>query len=206
MATMDKKILSMYSGGLDSAGSLYRLLTGDEFMGFEVHVHHMHMVNRENRAVAEEQAVARTLKQFSGSEFRSFRYTESVHRYDFMRRDMLWDMDMCAFMAGNICVADPSIAHVAMGRTRTDIKGGGEYFLQRMERAQKIFKAVISLDETEATYIFPAMEMAKAEIWAMLPRPLREATWSCRKPVYDEDRKPSICGTCATCKERLGFD
>jgi len=203
---MNQKILCMYSGGLDSAGVLHRLLADAEFADFEVHVHHMHMVNRENRAVAEGQAVARTLKLFSGDNFRPFRFTQSLHKYDFMRRDMLWDMDMCALMAGNICVADPAIAHVAMGRTQTDIEAGGESFLKRMERAQKIFKAAISLDETEAIYIFPVMEMNKTEIWAMLPKDIRLSTWSCRRPSYDDKKQPAICGKCNTCKERQEFD
>lgn len=203
---MSQKILCMYSGGLDSAGVLYRLLVDDEFADYEVHVHHMHMVNRENRAVAEEKAVGRTLKIMSGDEYRPFFYTQSLHRYEFMRKGMIWDMDMSAFMAGNICAADSSIVHVGMGRTRTDLESGGEAFMQRMERAQTIFQTVISLDETEATYIFPVVDMTKAEIWAMLPVELREATWSCRKPVYDEDKQPSPCGKCSTCKDRKAFD
>lgn len=203
---MTETILCMYSGGLDSAGVLHRLLTVDEYVDFEVHVHHMHVVNRENRAPAEGEAVGRTLKLFAGDEYRPYRFTQSLHRYDFMRRDMVWDMDLCAFLAGNICAAAPSIRHVAMGRTATDVESGGEEFLKRMERAQAIFKAVISLDESEASYIFPVVDLTKAEIWEMLPATIREATWSCRRPVYDEERKPTPCGRCATCKERAAID
>lgn len=203
---MKDKILAMYSGGLDSAGVLYRLLTDTQFAGYEVHVHHMHVVNRENRAPAEGTAVAQTLKLMTGEAYRPFKFTQSLHRYDFMRKGMVWDMDLSAFMAGNICAADPTIKHVAMGRTRTDVESGGEDFLKRMERAQTIFKAIISLDASNATYIFPAVDLTKAEIWEMLPAPIRQATWSCRRPVYDDDRKPSPCCACATCKERAEFD
>ncbi|MDC0336512.1 7-cyano-7-deazaguanine synthase [Pseudodesulfovibrio sp.] len=202
---MTQTILAMYSGGLDSAGVVYRLLKDDEFAEFDVHVHHMHVVNRENRAMAEGKAVARTLKLFAGDGFRPYKYTESLHRFDFMRRDIVWDMDLCAFVAGNICAADPAIKHVAMGRTRTDVASGGDDFLKRMERAQTVFQAVISLDETEASYIFPVVDMTKQEIWDMLPEPIAVATWSCRRPVYDDERNPSPCGACATCKERAEF-
>lgn len=199
---MNQKILAMYSGGLDSAGVLYRLLTDDAYADFEVHVHHMHVVNRENRAPAEGAAVAQTLKLMSGEGYRPYRFTQSLHRYDFMRKDMVWDMDLCAFVAGNICAADTTIKHVAMGRTRTDIESGGEYFGKRMERAQAIFKAVISLDESEASYIFPVVDLTKQEVWDLLPNALREASWSCRRPKYDDDRNPTPCSQCATCKER----
>lgn len=202
---MERKLLCMYSGGLDSVGVLYRLLTDDAYADHGVHVHHMHVVNRENRAPAEAEAVQRTLGLMQGGGYRPFRVTQSLHRYDFMRRDMLWDMDLCAFMAGNICAADPTIVHVAMGRTATDVDSGGEGFRRRMDRAQQIFKAVISLDESEATYIFPVVEMTKAEIWSMLPGPLREASWSCRRPVYDEGKRPRPCGKCATCRQRAEF-
>lgn len=192
----------MFSGGLDSTGVLYRLLTADEFMDFDVHVHHMHVVNRENRAPAEGEAVFKLLRLFRGADmYRGFQTTESLHRYDFMRKDMIWDMDLTAFMAGNICSADPLIQHVAMGRTKTDIESGGEKFLQRMERAQVIFKGVLSLEDTDASYIFPVLEMSKQDVWDMLPSAIREATWSCRTPIYDEQKTPSPCGQCMTCLE-----
>ena len=203
---MNPVILSMYSGGLDSVGVLYRLLADDQFADFDVHVHHMHVVNRENRAVAEERAVAKTLALFKeGVDYRPFKFTQSLHRYDFMQKGMVWDMDLCAFVAGNICAVDPNIAHVAMGRTNTDLDGGGEGFLKRMERAQTIFKAVISLDETDATYIFPVVEQSKEAVWNMLPDPLRQASWSCRRPVYDAERNPTPCGKCYSCLERAKF-
>lgn len=199
---MKRKILAMYCGGLDSAGALYRLLTDPEFEDADIHVHHMHVVNQENRAPAENEAVRKTLKIMSGDGYKPHVYTQSLHRYEFIRRDLAWNRDLSAFIAGNICVADPSITNVAMGRTRTDLEKGGEPFLERMERAQKIFKAVISLDESDASYIFPVVKMTKKDIWDMLPGPIRHATWACRRPVYDKDKRPFACGKCNSCKER----
>lgn len=203
---MNQKILCMYSGGLDSAGVLYRLLTGDEFADYVIHVHHMHVITLENRAPAEDMAVRQTLKMMKGDGFRPFLYTRSLHRYDFMRQPMIWEMDLCAFMAGNICVADPAIRHVALGRTKTDIETGGQSFVKRTERAQTVFETIISLDDVDPGYIFPVLEMSKREVWDMLPVPIREATWSCRRPVYDAEKQPTACCTCPTCRKRSGVE
>lgn len=195
-----RKILSMFSGGVDSVGALYRLLTDDEYKDFDIYVHHMHLFNRENRAMAERQAVIKLLEEFRGKEYRPFGFSESVHRYEFMRRSMIWDMDMSAFMAGNICAVDSSIRHVAMGRTKTDVDTSGANFAARMERAQKVFKSVLSLNKSDADYIFPVVDMTKTEVWEMLPEPLRRAAWYCRTPVYD-GKKAYPCGRCITCKD-----
>lgn len=200
---MSRTILAMYSGGLDSAGVLHRLLADDEFTDFSVHVHHMHVVNRENRAPAEAEAVKKTLSLFGGDGYRPFQYTQSLHRYDFFRRDHVWDMDLCAFVAGNICSADTNIVHVAMGRARTGQDSGDEDFFARMERAQQIFKAVISLDDSEASCVFPVLKLTKKQVWDMLPKAIRKSTWSCRRPVYDEERNPLPCGKCHACRERV---
>lgn len=195
------RILCMYSGGLDSAGVLHLLLSDPRYAGFAVHIHHMHLVNRENRALAEKTAVERTLHFFKSGSYRSFVATESLHNYSFMRRDFIWDMDLCAFMAGNISLADKRIRYVAMGRTSTDVESSSFNFQRRMERAQAIFKSVRMIAKNEAEYIFPVRHLTKRKIWDMLPDPLRRATWSCRRPAYAADRTPRPCGNCISCRE-----
>jgi 7-cyano-7-deazaguanine synthase in queuosine biosynthesis len=191
----------MYSGGLDSVGMLYRLLFDEQWREFTVHVHHMHLHNREDRARAERLAVDSTLAAFRDLNCREFLFTESAHEYQFLRKRFIFDMDMSAFMAGNIAAADKRIAHVAMGRTRTDVDEGGERFQQRMDRAQTIFRGVLALEERELpTYIFPVLEYSKTEIWQFLPAEIRERAWSCRRPGY-EGNTPVPCGTCNSCKE-----
>ena len=194
-------ILCMYSGGLDSAGALYRLLAADEYSEFRIHVHHMHLVNRENRWKAEKLATERTLKTFIDSGYRKFRYTSSTHQYRSLRKRFIWDMDLCAFMSANLALNDRSIRHVAMGRTKTDVEEGGFNFNQRMERAQRIFKGVLSLDEIEIGYIFPVIDFSKQELWEMLPEWVRRHVWSCRRPLYNSQGEPKACGRCITCKD-----
>ena len=45
-------ILAMYSGGLDSLGMVYRLLTDPEYTDYAVHIHHVHNRNVEDRVRA----------------------------------------------------------------------------------------------------------------------------------------------------------
>ena len=191
----------MYSGGLDSVGALYQLLTAEQYSEFHIHVHHMHLLNREDRAAAEKQAVASSLKAFRQLGLDRFDVSESAHDYRFMRHRFIWDMDLCAFMAANIALADARIVHVAMGRTATDVDSGGERFQQRMQRAQSIFGAVWELEPRgRPEYIFPVVEFSKRELWDMLPEPVRESAWSCRRPLY-ENGEARACGRCGTCRD-----
>ena len=42
-------ILAMYSGGLDSLGMVYKLLTEEQYKDYYIHIHHVHNKNVENR-------------------------------------------------------------------------------------------------------------------------------------------------------------
>ena len=196
---MNGVILCMYSGGLDSAGMLHLLLTGDEYKDFAVHVHHLHLVNPENRALVEQAATMNALEQLRKSGYREFSYSESLHRYPAFNQQIVWDADLCAFMAGNICNATPDIRYVALGRTRTDIEHAGHDFQGRMARAQAIFRAVKSLNKNPSEYIFPVAQLTKREVWEMLPPEVRAHTWSCRRPIYEGNRA-TACGQCISCR------
>lgn len=197
---MNEMILCMYSGGLDSAGMLYFLLTREEYKDYAVHVHHMHLINPENRARAEQAATMSALEYLRKNGARPFGYSESLHRYPAFNMHFIWDADLCAFMAGNICNASPNIRYVALGRTRTDTESAGHHFEERMARAQAIFKAVKAMNSNPSDYIFPVAHLTKKELWETLPVELRERTWSCRRPVYEEGGKSAkACGRCITC-------
>jgi 7-cyano-7-deazaguanine synthase in queuosine biosynthesis len=193
-------ILCMYSGGLDSAGMLHFLLTREEYKDFAVHVHHMHLVNPENRALVEHAATMNALEHLRKSGYRAFSYSESLHRYPAFNQQIIWDADLCAFMAGNICNATPDVRYVALGRTRTDIDEAGHDFQGRMARAQEIFRAVKALNKNPSEYIFPVAQMTKREIWDALPPELRAHTWSCRRPIYVGKTRAVACGRCISCR------
>lgn len=196
---MKGMILCMYSGGLDSAGMLHFLLTGEQYQDYEVHVHHMHLVNPENRAPVEAAVTQAALKYLADSGCRRFTYSESLHKYPAFNRHIIWDADLCAFMAGTICNASPDIRSVALGRTKTDIEQAGHDFQARMGRAQEIFKAVKAMNPQPSEYIFPVAHLTKRELWEAMPQGLRERTWSCRRPIYDAEKRAHACGRCISC-------
>jgi len=201
----------MFSGGIDSSGVLHKLITDPDYGDRELIVQHIFLQNRENRAQAELNSVEKIINYYRARyPQRSFTYTESIFNtvgFAPLQADRFpFDMDVCAFMASNIAVARKEVRQIAMGRTKTDIDKGGESFLQRMERAQRVFRAVYYLEpEPLPTYIFPVINMTKKEVWEMLPNEVQDATWYCRHPDYSEEGDAIRCGQCITCKETAEF-
>jgi len=201
----------MFSGGIDSSGVLHRLITDPEFQTQPLIVQHIVLQNRENRAQAELNSVAKIIEYYQKNHpERPFTYTESVFNTTgfapLKASRFPFDMDVCAFMAGNIAVARKDIRRIAMGRTKTDVDSGGDNFQQRMKRAQQVFKAIYSLEaESAPEYIFPVIDMTKQAIWQILPPEVQSAAWYCRHPQYQSDGSAKPCKKCITCKEVVEF-
>jgi len=193
----------MFSGGLDSVGVLYRLLTSPEYDGYTIHVHHIHLLNSEDRTEAEAHAVNALIPLFQKHTGKTIRYTENLVEYRFLQSRFIWDMDLAAFMAANTVREYTDIRMVAMGRTKTDVESGSQNFFDRMDRAQKLYELTLSLDiDLEIPIrIFPVIDLTKAEIFAMLPEDIRSSAWSCRQPLYFDDHPPTACGACHTCED-----
>ncbi|MBX2847761.1 MAG: 7-cyano-7-deazaguanine synthase [Acidiferrobacterales bacterium] len=204
-------ILCMFSGGIDSSGVLHSLITDKDYHDRDLIVQHIVLQNRENRAQAEIAAVEKIISFYQAHyPTRTFTYTESVFNTTgfapLQASRFPFDMDVCAFMAANIAVARKDVRQVAMGRTKTDVDSGGDDFQQRMQRAQAVFKAVYSLEsEVVPTYIFPMINLTKAQVWESLPTEVQNATWYCRHPSYSENGVAKACGKCNTCKEAGEF-
>jgi len=205
-------ILCMFSGGIDSAGVLHKLMSDEEYQDQDLIVHHIVLQNRENRAVAEIEAVKKILAFYQKNyPNRPYTYTESLFNTEgfapLRGSRFPFDMDVCAFTAANIAVIRKDIRQVAMGRTKTDIETStNSDFQSRMARAQSVFQAVYSLESDPApSYIFPVKDMTKEEIWNYLPEDIRNVSWYCRRPVYKQDGSATPCQKCSTCKTMLGF-
>lgn len=200
----EKHILCMFSGGLDSLGALYTLLTEEQYAEYLIHIHHMQLLNVENRAKAENAAVKKVIAYLKEHFPNRFIYTTSGHDYRFMRKNFPFDIEIVAFVAGNIARGDRRVKKIAVGRTATDMEpssDGLEARHVRLKRAQEVFKSVLWGVEGElAEYVFPILNKTKREIWDSVPEGLRENFWSCRRPTY-QDGKPVACGKCGTCKE-----
>lgn len=179
----------MYSGGLDSLGMIYKLLTEDEYKEYDIHVHHVHNKNVENRHRAEALAVNLALKELKNLGFK-FAYSESEIGTVPFGRHFLFDTDSMNFFAGYVASVNPDIKKVAMGMQANDTNQTLE---ERRIRANKILQAF-----TDAEKIFPVFNMTKREIYDMLPESLRNKFWSCRHPVYNE-KSIAPCKKCDTC-------
>ena len=179
----------MYSGGLDSLGMVYKLLTDPKYKDYTLHIHHVHNRNVENRAQAEAIAVKLATQELKKLGF-EFEYSESEIGTQPYGRNFLFDTDTMNFFAGYICSVNPNIVRVAMGMQANDANQSLE---ERRVRANKILAAF-----TDVEKIFPVFNMSKREIYDMLPENLRNMFWSCRRPIYSE-KNIAPCGKCDTC-------
>lgn len=184
-----KIILAMYSGGLDSLGMIYQLLTNPEYQEYRVHVHHVHNRNVEQRDRAEAIAVEMALAELERLGY-SFVYSESEIGSQPYNGRFMFDTDSMNFFAGYICSVNPDIELVAMGMQAND---DSQSLSQRRERANAILAAF-----TPVKKIYPVLNMTKREIYDGLPESLRDMFWSCRRPQYTE-KSIAPCGKCDTC-------
>ena len=181
----------MYSGGLDSLGMVYKLLTDPKYKDYKIHIHHIHNQNIENRHRAEAIAVEMTLKELEQLGFK-FAYTGSQIASQPYSGKFMFDSDPINFFAGYICSVNPDIVNVAMGMQALDANQSLE---ERRKRADKILAAF-----TDVKKIYPVMDMTKREIYDSLPESMRTKFWSCRHPVYTE-KTIALCQQCDTCRK-----
>jgi 7-cyano-7-deazaguanine synthase in queuosine biosynthesis len=182
-------ILAMYSGGLDSLGMIYKLLSDPEYKDYQLHIHHIHNRNVENRDRAEKIVVDLVIKELDRLGFK-FEYSTSEISSQPYGNQFLYDTDSINFFAGYICSANTNIVKVAMGMQANDAN-------QRLELRRKRADAILAAF-TPVSKIYPVMEMTKREIYDSLPESLRNMFWSCRRPVYTE-KNIAPCGRCDTC-------
>ena len=182
-------ILAMYSGGLDSLGMVYKLLTEEQYKDYRIHIHHIHHRNVERRDRAEAVAVNLATKELKRLGF-DFDYSESEIGTQPYGVNFLFDTDSINFFAGYVALANSEVKLVAMGMQAND---ANQRLEERRVRANTIFTAF-----TDAEKIFPVLEMTKREIYDRLPASLRNLFWSCRRPIYTE-KNIAPCLKCDTC-------
>lgn len=185
----------MFSGGIDSSGALYRVLT--EYKNMEVHAHHIHLINSENRDRAEKAACEKIVSKLKKTGFK-FDYTESTMQIDLP----VWDVYMVWFVAGLIVQTDLEINYVTTGRNKTD-----SGFMSRPKpRAmlERLFKTVYvhgkRREDLPCKNLPVIAHMTKREVWDFLPKELQDLTWSCRYPLYKNgfayNCERSVCEAC----------
>ena len=195
----DPTILVMVSGGLDSLGMLYTLMTNPLYVGFAVHAHHVNLVNQEHRYEAEAMAVQGALRWFA-EHMPSQRLTSSQSTMEIpsVNQGFPWDVDAINFVAGNMMMCSANLIFAALGKTKTDNDHGLPDYRDRLQRGINMFGLYARLDQK----LHPVSGYTKQEIWDFLPPTLRKWSWTCRTPV----RIPGgfkECGRCRSCTTEL---
>ena len=186
-------LLLMFSGGLDSLAALHLLRTTQPE---PIHVHHVHLVNSENRTLAEATAVDK-VRRYYAETGKPLDYSESNIQYPSVNGQFFYDTDVTRFMGGYIAARAP-ILGVAYGRTADDVADGT--LSARTQTGNDIFKVL-----TDVPMLFPVVHMTKQECYDSLPPELRLRAWSCRRPVYMHDWIAE-CGKCKTCRAMKGIN
>ncbi|MBP9738824.1 7-cyano-7-deazaguanine synthase [Candidatus Saccharibacteria bacterium] len=190
------RTLVMFSGGLDSTAALWHVLNRPKKYG-EIHVHHIHIQNVENRWQAEAAAVKAILAYMRKNAPAEFTTSESTIRTPQLGNKFMFDAEIFNYLSGYMTSRDPLINKVVIGITGTDYKIG---FTEIAKRGKAMHNAFHLDEEDNATRIkeFPHKDLTKDEVYKTLPPELALLTWSCRRPRY-VDGKPIECGKCKTC-------
>jgi 7-cyano-7-deazaguanine synthase in queuosine biosynthesis len=186
--------LVMFSGGVDSTAMLVKLLAQS---ADELRVHHIRMVNREDRDRAEGRAVE-GIVAYCRARYRAFRYSESALDFSTLEAIPI-DYLSIAFVACQVAIDTPGCRRIAVGALAADTD-----IVNRSARQQRVFQEMYAcyrarkLGEPSVEWIFPVYDVPKDELAAALPHELLELTWSCRRPL--DGFRP--CGTCKACRVR----
>jgi len=186
--------LVMFSGGIDSTAMLVKLLAES---ADELRVHHIRMVNKEKRDLAEQRAVEGILA-WCRAHYRPFRYSESALDFSGLQAIPI-DYLSIAFVACQVAIDTPGCNRVAVATLATDTD-----IVNRSARQRRVFEEMYAcyrarkLGEPDLEWTYPVYQTPKAELAAALPPQLLELTWSCRTPL--QGFRP--CGSCKACRVR----
>src|ERR671919_1151716 len=143
--------LVMFSGGLDSTAMLVKLLAES---AEELRVHHIRMVNREKRHLAEQRAVE-AIVAYCRRHYRPFRYSESGLEFEALEAIPI-DYLSIAFVACQVAIDTPGCKRVAVGALAADTD-----IANRSARQKRVFEEMYAcyrarkLGEPQVEWIFP---------------------------------------------------
>lgn len=202
------KILCLYSGGIDSAGALWKLIHDPNYVNYEILVHHVHIINITRRFNAEKISVEKTIPIFKKYTNRRLYLSSTIMDFSFLGNKIPVDADVYGFVAANLVNIDKSVELIAIGRTLDDKNSGGSSLFQLVDCIERaLYLCNYSRDShLNVKCITPVVDMTKAQIWASLPEELRVETWSCRTPKYTKIESGGFifepCLKCHACQAR----
>lgn len=198
---MQEKILCMYSGGLDSAGALWELLTNSKYACYTILVHHIHIINHERRTHAEKAAVDATIALFRKLTSTPFFFSSSAIDFSCLPfpSGLPFDTDIYGFIGGNLAIIDKTIKYIASGSTGNDKKDIANNTNLNKRRDAIIDALYVGRSfNRQFEMLYPVEHLSKQQIYIMLPEQIRNNTWSCRRPQYINGKVFS-CGKCHSC-------
>ena len=202
------KILCLYSGGLDSAGALWKIINDESYSNYQVLIHHVHIVNATGRYYAEKQAVEQTIPLFRKYTHHQLYYSSTIMDFNFLAPRVPIDADVYGFVAANLLNIDLSIEAIVIGRTLDDKNSGGDSNIQIVDCVEQelLLNNVGRQNYSSAKCLTPVVDLTKQQIWEMLPDDIRNSTWSCRRPHYKtfpDGKVLSVpCANCHACNAR----
>lgn len=188
-------LIAAVSGGLDSVGMLYRLLTET---ARPIHVHHVRIQPRVDRGRwrAEEMAMQAVLPWMLENT-RPFVSTRSERLPRTVRTaDIVVVTEECA-KVGIATYGASGVSGLARGANAHDM--ASRQTNSRQHLAASAWQRAFGLGAPPIE--FPIADMTREALWAMLPPELSRLTWSCRTPSSPSPGHYRHCRACATCKE-----
>ncbi|NJO64946.1 MAG: hypothetical protein HC836_44590 [Richelia sp. RM2_1_2] len=201
--------LVMLSGGVDSAGALYNLLTKSDD---RIWVHHVYLDHRRNRA-REEQVAVNKIKQWLRTNTRSFYSSENTFSYPFHIGANPSDMSVLGFIAGTmVCTIfdryKVNFDRVMFGHTLVEARSPSA--TRRKQHLTNFFNFTIQehitneewyADVTYPTLEFPSFNIEKKTLADNMPIELLEMCWSCLSPTIPF----TPCGICTSCQDIINI-
>lgn len=190
-----EKGLVMYSGGMDSVSLLWNLL---EHTDQQIHVHAIHLHNREGRHNAEAKAIFDTIEYMRENQ-RPFEFSSST--YSFMAQYPGGkDMSLALFQAGRVMAGTGSFFNYIYT---------GDYNMTKEETAEAygVFNALMINRRTKPVWATPIDHMSKVSlerslgVYLSMPEELRNLYWSCRRPI-EGPAGILKCGSCHACERQ----
>ena len=191
----------MFSGGLDSAALLYKVLL-ESSMDKQVVAHHINFINRENRHIVEKHACD-TIVEYLKETIRPFEYTESTFEFPYTRH-IGWDIITAMYVGGLVSknYSGPNNeVMLCIGDNKDDF--GAYQWKSPIAQSIGLLSALESPMQPVQhlpTIVQPIVHLSKEDLINMIPQKLFELTWSCRRPKLTNQVFVE-CGQCSTCND-----
>lgn len=185
----------MWSGGIDSTYTLAKMLKETDH---EIHAHHIHLVNKENRAKAESDSINKLLRKLNC--IRSFNFSQSIISYP-EYSNIPFDMAIVCFEAGVLQkehAYNPNKTPFDKWTIGTHEDEG--HWQERWDVIHPCTKAAC-WPKQEPEFELQPMVQKYQEMKFLLSFGLLEDCWCCRHPSYSNNGEAKVCGECKACNE-----